>query len=172
MTITLIEKVHKNKTMNEIANTVIGISILCVIPIIWNIIPDEFEVGYEGIDFIHENSYFILITIMVFIIGVILKLNNSKKAFGNIRFYNETISGRKSRKDFNYKINDLEFIKYLFSNEPVDSFEKERHWITIKPKGEKEIYSEFLGNEIQIDLIKLMTNYKDKGYNIEIETIY
>ena len=172
LTITILKKIHKNEKINELANTLIVISFLIAIPILYYSIPTEFDRTYRFDKFIEDNIYLIIADAFLMLIGILVKLSNYKKVFGLVKFYKNKVELSDRKRKLVYSLENIEKIKYLFSNFPDESStEKERHWISLFPKEAKEIYFEFLGDEVQMDLLKTLGEYKIQGHNIEIDTI-
>jgi len=173
LAISLVKKIVVSERVSALGTALIIISGLFFIPIIYNLVPTELDIDYRGTNFIKANTYWIIINTTLFIIGILIKANNYRKVFVLVKFYDNKLVISNKFKQVSYDLKDIELIEYKFSNLPDDLvIDKEKHWITIKPKQQKELYSEFIGDSVQMDLIDLLSKYKDKGHNIKVDTIF
>ena len=173
LAITLVKKIVVSERVSALSTALVLISALFFIPIIYNLVPTELDIEYKRTDFIKANIYWIIGNAALLIIGILIKVYNYRKVFVLVKFYDNKVIISNKFKQVSYDLKDIELIEYKFSNLPDDLvIDNEKHWLTIKLKQQKELYSEFIGDSVQMDLIDLLSKYKDKGHNIKVDTIF
>ncbi len=167
--ITLVNKVSKNKKIEVFSNTILTISIILLGVIFVIDFPSKYD--RSAFDFIKENYWVVIGLIFSTIFSLTLKKHNKKLNFGSVTFNKNEISTKWNNKKSVTLLEDIQYIEYWFITNPEDSgdhFESVKHWIKIIAKN-NELYTEFLGENVQGKLIAFLLWYKQKGLNVKVD---
>jgi hypothetical protein len=125
-------------------------------------------------EFLQKWKWESLIIFLVAISGILISKINKKKEFGKLIFMNDRILQNWNNSSIIIEAKEIKSINYRFIDISVDEKDEstEKHWITIKLNSQsKEIYEEILIGNDQIEFIKELNKYKNRGVQVGIEPI-
>jgi len=152
--------------MIKIIGIAVGLVILSALPSKWDMWTGDMWILEE-----FKWTIFALVVILIFL--YLLPCINKKESLGKLIFKKDRIIEKWDDKVNVVHLKEVKSIRYLYSNIPKDmiTVEKEKHWVTINFEN-KELYYEFVGEEIHDSLIELLEKFKKAGLKISIETVY
>jgi hypothetical protein len=172
--ITLVRQKEKNEKLGRLSSVISGISILLLIILLLRVLPAEGDWEYDGMEFLQKWKWESLIIFLVAISGILISKINKKKEFGKLIFMNDRILQNWNNSSIIIEAKEIKSINYRFIDISVDEKDEstEKHWITIKLNSQsKEIYEEILIGNDQIEFIKELNKYKNRGVQVGIEPI-